>query len=118
MIKKIFITIFLTLTLASSNTFALESLWGYSITNYDIDLIVNIDDTFNITENIEVNFEESRHWIFRKIPLKYEVYRKDWTTSKVLSKVSNIKVNNFFKTYNENWSKIIKIWSPIFTIKW
>ena len=55
------------------STKALSS--GYIIENYDIDVVVSENNTFNITERIKVYFFTNKHGIFRKIPVKNNVKR-------------------------------------------
>lgn len=50
-----------------------SSIYQYSdyvIDNYDINIIVNENNTFDITENITAYFNVPKHGIYRKIPLK------------------------------------------------
>ena len=44
---------------------------GYTIQQYDVNVLVNKDASLDITETILVNFTESRHGIIRMIPYKY-----------------------------------------------
>ena len=37
------------------------SLGGYTVESYEINMVVNEDNSFDITENITVNFYEERH---------------------------------------------------------
>ena len=83
----------------------------YTIEGYDIDMIVNENNTFEITEKITANFRISKHGIFRKIPLKNSVTRNDGTKSTNKAKVSNISVNDKYTTYKENGYQVIKIGS-------
>lgn len=95
---------------------ATTSLGGYTIQNYDIDMIVNDDNTFDITEKITVNFSSSRHGIFRKLPLKNSVIRNDGTKSNNRARITDIKVSEEFSTYKENGYEIIKIGSASATV--
>lgn len=83
----------------------------YLIDAYDINIKVNENNTFDITENITAYFNPSyfKHGIFRKIPLKNEVNRLDGTTSKNRAVVSDVKVNNKFSMSRENNYQVIKI---------
>jgi len=42
---------------------------GYVITNYDVDIVVNLDNSYLVTEIIDVEFTAQRHGIFRTIPI-------------------------------------------------
>ena len=82
----------------------------YTIEKYNIDMVVNENNTFDITETITTNFNVSKHGIFRKIPLKNEVKRLDGTISKNKVQITNIDVvGDDYKTYNEDGYKVIKI---------
>lgn len=89
----------------------------YALTKYKIDIKVNENNTFFITENITAKFNISKHGIFRKLPLRNEVIRLDGTKSYNRAKISDINVDTSFTTYNERGYKIIKIGSPNYTIK-
>lgn len=83
--------------------------YDYTINNYNIDMIVNEDNTFDITETITAEFNEPKHGILRKIPILNSVTRLDGTTSNNIAKIKNINVNeNYTESYKDNF-KIIKI---------
>lgn len=82
---------------------------GYTIKAYDVKMVVNEDNTFDITETITTDFTQSKHGIYRKIPTKNTVNRVDGTSSKNRAKITNIKVNEKFSTTTENGYKVIKI---------
>lgn len=82
---------------------------GYTIKAYDVKMVVNEDNTFDITETIITDFTQSKHGIYRKIPTKNTVNRVDGTSSKNRAKITNIKVNEKFSTTTENGYKVIKI---------
>ena len=42
---------------------------GYVITNYDVYIVVNLDNSYDVTEIIDVEFTAQRHGIFRTIPI-------------------------------------------------
>lgn len=110
MIMKISIFILLLAILVPSQIFAISSSGGYTIESYNIDMKVNEDNTFDITETIAVNFTDyGKHGIYRKIPLKNTVKRLDGTTSNNRAKITNISVSDEFKTSNDSGYKVIKI---------
>ena len=82
---------------------------GYTIKAYDVKMVVNEDNTFDITETITTDFTQSKHGIYRKIPINNTVNRLDGTSSKNRAKITNIKVNEKFSTSTENGYKVIKI---------
>ena len=82
----------------------------YLIDAYDINIKVNENNTFDITETITTNFNVSKHGIFRKIPLKNEVIRLDKSKTKNAAQITNISVvGEKYKIYNESGYKVIKI---------
>lgn len=85
------------------------SNYDYILNSYDINMIVNENNTFKITEKIGAYFNIDKHGIFRKIPLKNVVTRLDGTTSNNRAKISDINVSDNYSLYNENGYKVIKI---------
>jgi len=74
----------------------------YALTGYNIDVKVNENNTFFITERITVQYHVPRHGIVRMIPLRNEVIRLDGTKSKNRAKVTKIKLGNNKFEMNEN----------------
>ena len=85
---------------------------GYSIKNYDINMVVNEDNTFDITEKITANFNVERHGIYRRIPLKNSITRLDGTKSNNRAKISNVTVSERYTISKENGYEVIKIGDP------
>jgi len=83
--------------------------YDYKINSYDISLVVNENNSMNITENIGAYFGTYKHGIFRKLPLKNKVERLDGTVSNNRVKISNVLVSDLSTTYNESGYKVIKI---------
>lgn len=89
----------------------------YAITNYKIDINVNENNTFDITEYITAYFNIEKHGIFRKLPLSNTINRLDGTTARNHAKITNIEVDgDVFTKYNENGYKVIKIGDPKATL--
>jgi len=57
---------------------------GYVITNYDVYIVVNLDNSYDVTEIIDVEFTAQRHGIFRTIPIG--------TTSGFPAQIRNLEV--------------------------
>ncbi len=70
----------------------------YVIDKYDVDIIVNEDNTFDITENITAHYNVQKHGIIRNIPLKNNIKRLDGTTSSNKVKISDVSVDANYKT--------------------
>lgn len=96
----LFILLFPTITNANSD---------YTITSYDVNIMVNENNTLNITEKIGAYFITPKHGIYRKIPIYNNVKRLDGSSSNIRAKISNIKVNNKYKISITNGYKQIQI---------
>ena len=112
----VFVIILCGIILISNQSLGIISKRGYTIQNYDINMIVGKDNTFEITENITVNFNSERHGIYRKIPLRNSITRADGTKSNNRAKITDINISEEYKTYNEDGYKIIKIGNEDSTI--
>ena len=88
----------------------------YVIDKYDINIIVNENNTFDITETITAYFNVSKHGIFRTIPLKNTIVRLDGTTSTNRTQVSNISVDNEYKKIRQNGNYKLQIGSKDHTL--
>lgn len=114
-IITIFISVFMLIILIIPNYINAETTgynyngYDYVIDEYNINMVVNEDNTFDITETITAYFNVPKHGIYRKIPLKNTVTRLDGTKSNNRAQISNIYVDNNFTTYNEDGYKVIKI---------
>ncbi len=86
-------------------------LYDYVIDKYDINIVVNENNTFNITETITAYFNVSKHGIFRTIPLKNTITRLDGTSSINRTKITNVSVNNEYTTLRENGNYKLQIGS-------
>ncbi len=68
--------------------------YDYVIDKYDINIIVNENNTFDITETITAYFNTERHGIIRTIRLKNDIARLDGTTSTSRAQVTNLSIDN------------------------
>lgn len=85
------------------------SSYKYVIDKYDVNVIVNENNTFDITETITAYFNVSQHGISRTIPLNNTVKRLDGTTSTNRAQIYNLSVDNEYTTSRENGNLKIKI---------
>lgn len=92
------------------------SSYDYVIDKYDINIIVNENNTFDITETITAYFNVSKHGIFRTIPLKNTITRLDGTASTNRTQVTNVSVDNEYTTSRENENYKLKIGSASRTL--
>lgn len=108
-LKFILFFILLLIVVIPNNSFAISSFGGYTVESYDIDMVVNEDNTFDITERITAYFTTAKHGIFRKIPLENNVKRVDGTTSNNKAKITNLEVSENYKKIKEFGNEIIVI---------
>ena len=111
MTKKIigvilFILSFILISFLPNNSYAVTD---YVINSYDINVKVNENNTFDITETITANFYMRKHGIIRTIPLKNTIERLDGSTSTNRVKITNLQVNNEYSKSNSNGNLAIKI---------
>ncbi len=88
----------------------------YVIDKYDVNIIVNENNTLDITETITAYFNVSKHGIYRTIPLKNTVVRLDGTTSKNKTQITNLSIDNEYTTSRENENFKIQIGSASHTV--
>lgn len=100
----------------SSNENSMYNSYDYVIDKYDVNIVVNENNTFDITETITAYFNVPKHGIYRTIPLKNIITRLDGTTSTNQAKITNINVDNEYTTSRENGNYKIKIGSPNYTL--
>ena len=84
----------------------------YAIIKYVIDIKVNENNTFNITETITARFDVPKLGIFRKIPLANEVTRLDGTRSVNRARVTDITGTEIYKIYTSGGYKVIELGEP------
>ena len=72
----------------------------FTINKYDIKMVVNENNTYNITETILVNFPDFKHGIYRTIPIDSG------------AKISDVDVNEEFTESEDNKNYVIKIGNP------
>lgn len=76
----------------------------YTIDDYYVDITVNSDNTYNVIEKITANFKVEKHGIKRNIPIIYGNGQK-----KNNADITNITVNQKYKTYQENNNLVLQI---------
>ena len=91
--------------------------YDYTIDSYQIIMKVNENNSFEITENINVFFNIPRHGIERLIPLRNNIVRLDGTKSRNQVIISGVQVNENFTTYNESGNRVLRIGDPDETIR-
>jgi uncharacterized membrane protein len=93
------------------------SLGGYEITGYDVKAVISENNVYDITETINVRFDEERHGIYRDIPVNREMTRispnGEHITTLVSSSVSDVNIEGWDYTVQDDGEIVsIKIGSP------
>ena len=107
--KKIYLLIVILLInlFIYNKSYANDKNTQYTIDKYDIDMKVNENNTYDITEKITVNYaENAENQIIIKIPLKIT---KTTIFDFNKSNVSNIEVNDSYSAITNYNYKILKI---------
>lgn len=81
----------------------------YFFTAYNVDINVNENNSFDITEHISTYFNEQRHGIFRTIPTRNQVKRTNGTSHSVKAKIKNIKASENCDVSIENGNYVLQI---------
>lgn len=118
-IKKLLLSVALVIGFLPSFVFAEESYkfdtysynnnYDYVINKYDVNIKVNENNTFDITENITAYFNTEKHGIYRRIPLKNSVKRNDGSTTTNKARVTNLKVSQNYSTSRSSNELTIKV---------
>lgn len=90
--------------------------YDYVIDNYDVNIVVNSNNTFDITERITAYFNVPKHGIFRTIPLSNKIVRLDGSTSTNRTQVSNLSVSDKYTTSRDGGNYKIQIGSANSTL--
>lgn len=118
--KKLLIVFLLSISLFTSvnaeeiesNENTIYSNYQYIIEKYDVDMVVNKDNSYDITETITANFKVDKHGIFRKIPIKNEIIRADGSSEFNRGVLSNIEINDQYTREIEDKNYFFKIGDP------
>lgn len=81
----------------------------YLLDSYDVNIAVNENNTFNITEKIGAFFNVPKHGIYRKLPLKNKVERLDGTTSNNRAKITDINLDAPYTSSISNGNRVLQI---------
>ena len=103
----------------NSNTPSEDSMYAsydYVIDNYDVNIVVNSNNTFDITETITAYFNVPKHGIFRTIPLSNKIVRLDGSTSTNRTQVTNLSVSDEYSTSRKDGNYKIQIGSASRTL--
>ncbi len=81
----------------------------YTLNSYDVNIIVNENNTLNITETIGANFKVNKQGLTKKLSKLNEVERLDNIPLRSYAKIQNIKVSDKYSISSEDDDILIKI---------
>lgn len=91
-------------------SFVAAGAFAYTTDSYDIDVVVNEDNSYVFEETIKVNYDSPRHGIYRYIPMT----DMDGNTA---MKIDRMWVDGWdYETYDENDCRVFKIGSGDVTV--
>lgn len=95
----------------ADSVFAYEN--GYDIMHIDMDIDVNENNSYDITEIIDVRFDEGagKHGIIRSIPTRNRIFREDGSQGSNEAKISNVSVNMPYSLEKESGQWNLRIGS-------
>lgn len=99
--------------------FAFAAGGGFNITSYDVQVQVNENNTYNVTENITADFYESHHGIERLIPQKVTASRYvngEYDTSNYRILVSGVEANTQSSVETSDGYYDIRLGDPDVTV--
>lgn len=74
----------------------------FTIESYHVDMKVTKQNTYQITEKIDVFFHEQRHGIYRDIPLTNKVKRQDGSENRIQAKMENVFCSEDYEISRES----------------
>ena len=108
-IKKVLLAALMIVAALLIPTDSVSAASDYEIQKYDVDIVVNENNTFDITETIDAYFNVEKHGIFRTLPLYNTVKRNDGTTTKNRARITNISVSEPYKVESNIGEMKLKI---------
>lgn len=107
-IKYLLVMLFVSF-ISLTNAKGLYDNYDYYIDDYNVVIDVNKDNSFDITEEIRVYFNQARHGIYRSIPLRNRVSRLDGTTTNNYVNISNVYTNVFSTQSKSDGNLVIRL---------
>lgn len=94
---------------ADSKKLYLRGNYDYDITSYNVDIEVKPNNTYCITEYLDVYFNTSKHGIFRDLPTVNNIAREDGSTGTTYATIKNIDCDENYEVSREGDDLRIKI---------
>ncbi|MDD3350338.1 MAG: DUF2207 domain-containing protein, partial [Eubacteriales bacterium] len=118
--KRLLLTLFLTLLLLLAATGAVFGA-SYVTESYHVDVEVNRDNSWIVTETIQMNFTAPSHGIYRYIPYQGTIYYNlngEETENPYKLKISDLDIpDHSYDVSDQNGCLVIKIGDPELTIE-
>ena len=107
-IKYLLVVMMVLGTLLASTT-PISAKEVFNISHYDIQIKVNSDGVFEITETLEVRFDEERHGIYLNIPTRYKMNWDNGNLKNYYFPVTDIKVLSSHEYEVERFSDFTRV---------
>ena len=92
--SKLKMAIFIILAIINITNVSAEELSNYTIDNYNLDIIVNENNIFNITETITVTYNQPEAELDIRIPSSHKIKNTEGKYEYKRVKLSNININS------------------------
>ncbi|MBQ3375773.1 MAG: DUF2207 domain-containing protein [Erysipelotrichaceae bacterium] len=77
--------------------------------NIKVEITVHDDNTYEITETIDIVYNTPHHGIIRNIPLENQIVREDGSRGETSASITNVNCNEEYTTYHSGNYYVIKI---------
>lgn len=101
------LTVFAEDTNSLSNVFKNDS--GYKITDYNVNIKVDIDNVYYVTENVDVYFNETSHSLFKIIPLSSHIKQENGNTKPAEAVVKILQCSDNYSISRKNDNLLVRI---------
>ncbi|MBQ6450112.1 DUF2207 domain-containing protein [bacterium] len=86
-----------------------QSLGGYQIDNFDIEIDIQENNTFRVQEKIAVDFDQPRHGIYRSLSLAEQIARLDGSSHRRRVRYSDIVADTTYQINRSGDELTIKL---------
>lgn len=101
----------LTVFAENTNSYSSNSKenYDYKITAYNVDIKVDYEGTYHVTENMDVYFSKERHGIYRDIPVLNYIEQEDGNTKLAKAKVKILQCSDDYSISRKGDNLRVKI---------
>ena len=92
-----------------SNPVPISAKEGFNISHYDVQIKINSDGIFEVTETLEVSFHERLHGIYLNIPTRYKMNWDNGNIKNYYFPVTDVKVLSSHDHEVEKYSDFTRV---------